>query len=175
MAFVYVMMIYQQKSSSKLDLLKYDVSIINAGDFTVELDISEDAYNNFLSNEYNPKGKPHNISPGKYLKMYLKKKVDDIISRHMQWRILKEEEEAIEKDDSKGDSFMRRETSRNTMLDTFDEKKKQFLDPYVNEKYKVRVADITFAFNNYELIKLLKQRGTYIKLMQYDKIPAIND
>lgn len=63
-------------------MLKYDVSIINTSDFTVELDISEECYKSFLVNEYNPKGKPMGHSPGRYLKMYLKKKVDDILSRH---------------------------------------------------------------------------------------------
>ena len=44
----------------------------------------------------------------------------------------------------------------------------RFFQPYINDKYKVRVADITFAYNNQELIDLLKKRGNYIKMSLYD-------
>jgi hypothetical protein len=35
---------------------------------------------------------------------------------------------------------------------------------------EVRIADIVFAFNNDQLIKLLKQRGTFIMQQKYDKV-----
>jgi hypothetical protein len=35
---------------------------------------------------------------------------------------------------------------------------------------EVKIADIVFAFNNDQLIKLLKQRGTFIMQQKYDKV-----
>lgn len=49
--------IFYQKSLTKLNAVKYDISTVTASDFTVEMDISDEAYAHFLKNEYEPKGK----------------------------------------------------------------------------------------------------------------------
>ena len=38
---------------------------------------------------------------------------------------------------------------------------------------KVKIADIVFAFNNAELIKLLKKRGRHIMFQQYDQMREV--
>lgn len=37
---------------------------------------------------------------------------------------------------------------------------------------KVIIADITFSFNNSQLIKCLKARGRYISLLKFDEVRA---
>ena len=38
----------------------------------------------------------------------------------------------------------------------------------------VSFANITFAYDNTELLKLLSQRGAFITSGKFDKVPAIN-
>ena len=57
---------------------------VTASDFTVELDISEEAYKDFLENHYKPKIKNNERSPAMYLKEYLKVKVDHLLSKNHQ-------------------------------------------------------------------------------------------
>lgn len=54
----------------------YDNNTVTAADFTVEIDISTEAYDDFLKNQYYPIGKKQGYSPGLYLKMYLRNKLD---------------------------------------------------------------------------------------------------
>jgi hypothetical protein len=41
----------------KINQVKYDLQTLSASDFTIELDISLDDYDQFLKNEYEPNGK----------------------------------------------------------------------------------------------------------------------
>ena len=43
------------------------------------------------------------------------------------------------------------------------------------EKYKLRVVDIQFGYNNHELIDLLKERGSAIVEMKYTKVKECED
>ena len=65
---------------TELSQLQYDISTFTAADFTVELNISPAAYEDFLTNQYEPKGKKDGYSPGMYLKLYLKSRIDKILS-----------------------------------------------------------------------------------------------
>lgn len=64
---------------------------VTASDFTVELDISQEAYQDFLQNHYKPKIKHDERSPAMYLKEYLKVKVDHLLSRNLQRKSLQKE------------------------------------------------------------------------------------
>ena len=48
----------------------------------------------------------------------------------------------------------------------------QLFNPYL-EKKPIKVAEITFAYNNHEMIKLLQERGTYIKRERWAKYRAV--
>lgn len=65
-----------------MEQLKYDISIVTAADYTVELEISEKMFRDFLTNFYTPKGVEDNKSIGLYLKEYLKSKIEFILNRH---------------------------------------------------------------------------------------------
>ena len=43
------------------------------------------------------------------------------------------------------------------------------------ERNEIKVADISFAFENHELIKKLKERGTAIKKLDYEKINKLDE
>ena len=47
--------------------------------------------------------------------------------------------------------------------------------PKVIEDVEIRVANITLAFDNPKLLKLLKERGSVIAKSKYSKVPAINE
>lgn len=46
--------------------------------------------------------------------------------------------------------------------------------PFINEDVIIRIANITFGFNNQELIALLTERGTLITKGELSKVPAVN-
>lgn len=62
--------------------MKYNLSTVTANDFTCELDISQRAYDDFLKNEYYPKGQKDNTSPALFLKAYLREKIEHILSKN---------------------------------------------------------------------------------------------
>lgn len=43
------------------------------------------------------------------------------------------------------------------------------------EREEIKVKDIVFAFNNYQVINVLKQRGTAIANCQWDKVKELTD
>lgn len=109
--------------------IEWDVKTITAGDYSVELDISETMWNNFLNDVYNP-----NIAASKMaqFRKYLTDKLEDNFSRLPD---LGFEDEPVT---------------------------------------RVNISMVTFAFDNAQLINLLKQRGLTIKLEKYDKMREIN-
>ena len=47
--------------------------------------------------------------------------------------------------------------------------------PKVIEDVEIRIANITFAFANEELISLLNERGAYVASGKLSKVPKINE
>ena len=47
--------------------------------------------------------------------------------------------------------------------------------PKINEDVEIRVANISFGFDNPELIQLLQERGALIAKGKFSKVPAINE
>lgn len=47
--------------------------------------------------------------------------------------------------------------------------------PKIHDDIEVRVANITFGFNNAEMLDLLTQRGTLLTKGQLEKVPDLND
>lgn len=48
-------------------------------------------------------------------------------------------------------------------------------DGYTEEKKQIKIAQITFAFYNEDIITNLTKRGNFIKLEKWDKLDQIND
>lgn len=70
-----------------MDQLEYDMNTISAGDFTVELDITPEMYQDYMDNFYTPIGSKEKeeksgefYSPALYLKKYLTKEVGDMLT-----------------------------------------------------------------------------------------------
>lgn len=47
--------------------------------------------------------------------------------------------------------------------------------PHIIEECEIRVSNITFGFNNAELLGMLTERGSLITAGKLDKIPEINE
>lgn len=97
-AFIYILIIYYLQKTSRLDQLEYDMNTISAGDFTVELDITKDMYDEFIENFYNPIGSKEReeksgdlYSPALYLKKYLSQEVGNMLTKSYQNRKAREE------------------------------------------------------------------------------------
>ena len=43
------------------------------------------------------------------------------------------------------------------------------------ENKRMKIAQITFAFHNHKIIKLLQKRGVFIRTEKWDKLDEIND
>lgn len=50
----------------------------------------------------------------------------------------------------------------------------QLFNPYI-EKRPIKVAEITFAYDNHEMIELLRQRGHYIQKERWAKYRQVED
>lgn len=120
---IFLVAIYYLKRISKLMAIDWDVQTITAGDYTVELHISEKSYNWWLNNVYNVNDRARGVSTGESLKTYLYKEIENTLTRYL--REHGHEEEG-------------------------------------NNITEVKIADLVFAFNNQDLINLLKERGAHI-------------
>lgn len=118
---------------SKLQVLKWDLATITAGDFTVEFDIQQDSYYRWFTEYYNKANGDfvNGVSPGISLKRYLTSEIESRLSNELT-----------------------------------EEVRERGID-------QVRIANITFAFNNGEMIDKLRKRGTAIADTDYDKMREI--
>jgi len=114
----------------KNTFVEWDVKTITAGDYSVELDIPEQMYKNFLSKKYDPLcGKTKIAAFRDYIQ-------EELENRLTQLPDLGYEDPAPE---------------------------------------RIRISMVTFAFDNAELINLLRKRGTFIKFENYDKMREVNN
>lgn len=67
-AFMFMLWIRWSFQGSKIDLLEFDCATITAGDYTVEVKISKEEYNDWYENVYRPKLMDSGISTGLALK-----------------------------------------------------------------------------------------------------------
>lgn len=129
-AYTFFIFVFQSQATSKLNWLKYDISTVTVSDFTCELEIKSQDYENFILNEYEPKQKQSNqvdmseLSKGMYLKQYLKNKIESMLTRFLMAQNQKKKEQ---------------NSQRNT---TNIQSLKNLLSLDEQEKYRVRVADI---------------------------------
>lgn len=130
---VYLITIYYFKRISKLKQLDWDIQTITPGDYTLQMEITDKAYDWFLTNIY-PRDKNRGLSIGESLKAYMKSELEKILT------------------------------------DKLKEIKATGSETSSIKISEVKIADISFAFNNAELIKLLRERGGHIMYQRYDKM-----
>jgi hypothetical protein len=105
------------------------VQTVTPGDYSLQYEITDEAYQWFLENVYlNNSDEANGKSIALSLKDYMKRELEQILTEKLE------------------------EMRANPNEDTKDIKIE-----------RVIIADIVFAFNNAELINLLKDRGYYIK------------
>jgi hypothetical protein len=129
-ALFFVVFIDYLRSTFKNTFIEWDVKTITAGDYSVEMDISESMYKNFLSTKYDPLSGKTKIAAFR-----------DYLQEEMETRLTRLPDLGYEE-----------------------------VPPE-----RIRVAMLSFAFDNAELINLLRQRGQFIKVENYDKMREIND
>jgi hypothetical protein len=111
-------------------MTEYDMNTISAGDFTAELDITKEMYEDFLDNQYEPFGsreKDQNgkiYSPALYLKKYLSEELSRILTSQLKNRI------------------------ESDTVNNRGKKKKKMANGLPKRDFIV-VKDIVFAYNNY--------------------------
>lgn len=167
-AFCFGALIYYMKKTSKLDQLNYDMNTITAGDFTVEMDITDSQYGMFLGlRDENKDNKFERRSIGMDFREFIKKHIEDELTLE---RKKKKEEEDAKAQEAKNKAFSGSGIF-NTKRDSIS---RRHLDADPNQDpnavKEVKIVDIQFAYNNYELINLLKKRGTAITSLDFEKM-----
>lgn len=70
---VYLTVLFYFKRASDLNQIQWDMETITPGDYTVQLEISEKAFNSYMTRIYpDQKNKKSDISVGEGLKAYIK-------------------------------------------------------------------------------------------------------
>lgn len=78
-----------------MDEKKYDIATITAADFTIEMDITDEMYENFLFNEYKDHGDQkteesgHKYSSALYLKKYLQEQIEELLNNDHEYNLNK--------------------------------------------------------------------------------------
>jgi hypothetical protein len=135
-ASIFSIAIYYQKRYSKMNQLDWDIQTITPGDYTLQYEITDEAYQWFLENVYRKNRDEENgISIALSLKTYMKAELEKMLTERLH---------AMKNDPNEDTSNIK-----------------------ISE---VKIADIAFAFNNAELIRLLKLRGYYIKFQNFNKM-----
>ena len=121
------------KRYSKMNQLDWDIQTITPGDYTLQYEITDEAFHWFLNNVYYTGDfAAQGISIGFAFKTYMKTELERILTNKL---------------------VDMRASGRDTSSIKISE---------------VKIADITFAFDNAELIQLLRVRGSHIMFQRFD-------
>jgi hypothetical protein len=121
-----------------MNQLDWDIQTITPGDYTLQYEITDEAYHWFLNNVYYPGAyEERGISIAGCLKDYMKKELEKMLTEKLR------------------------------------EVKASGEDTSSIKISEVKIADIVFAFNNAELIELLKIRGNHIQFQRFDHMRAV--
>ena len=77
-ALLFTLAIRQMYQGGKLDQKSWDLCTITAGDYTVEFEFNEKAYDQWKTENYD--GKQEEISPALALKQHMKEEVESILN-----------------------------------------------------------------------------------------------
>jgi hypothetical protein len=124
---VYIITLYWFKKISKLNQIDWDIQTITPGDYTIQMEVTDKAYDWYLKSEQYQRDKNRGLSVGESLKGYMKTELERMLTEKL------------------------KEMRADPTVDTSS----------INIQ-QVKIADISFAFNNAELIHLLRERGGHI-------------
>ena len=144
-SFIYILVIYYMQSTSALDTVSYDINTVTAGDYTVEMDITSKMYQSFLDNQF--------------------EEVRDIKDENGNFKWTR----ALCLKD-----YLVKEVAK--VLTQYQKDRLAYDDPGHEKKepVEIKVFDVTFAYNNNMLIKLLVKRGTAITNLDFDTVDKLD-
>lgn len=157
-AAVFFIVVYYMQHTSNLDGFDFDVKTVTVQDYTVEMDISNEMWQDFLDNHYEKqreKPSKERMSQALYLKQYLTSQIGVILTKY------NENKKVYDENERKWHSG--REDYKHELTAT------------ERNACEVKVFDIQFAFNNHALIHALKARGTGISNLDFDKVNEQDD
>ena len=121
-----------------MNQLDWDIQTITPGDYTLQYEITDEAYHWFLNNVYLPGNfEARGVSIALCLKEHMKSELEK------------------------------------TLTEKLREIKASGADTSNIKISEVKIADIVFAFNNAELIKLLRERGSHIMYQRFDAMRRV--
>ena len=109
-------------------------------------------YNTFLEDHFKPTGQHEkeesgeNYSPALYLKKYISERVSEVLSEAIKWNLEHEKHH---------------EPKAN---------RKKVQEKTIEERSTIHICDIEFAYNNNQMIELLKTRGTAITALDFETV-----
>ena len=109
--------------------MDWDVKTITAGDYSIEFDLSEDAYDYWRDHYYD---KTNVLPENAQFKLYLQNTLED--------RLTACPNQGFEEEDENGESA------------------------------KIKISQITMAYNNSWIVNMLTKRGTLIKTEKWEKV-----
>ncbi len=141
-SFLFTVSIRSMYQGGKIQQIEWDMSTVTAGDYSVELPISKQAYEAWKANDYRKPGGDfeNQIAPATSLKKQLKEEIEKSL-----------------------DNWVR---DNKWARDELYGKSKNGKSEYEGTK----VADIVFSFNNSRLIEALRARGQQIAAQNFDKM-----
>ena len=80
---IFLTVIYYLKHISNLKNIDWDVQTITAGDYTVEMGISPEAYKKFLVGYFEVHDRASGLSTGESFKAYLNKEIERILTKFL--------------------------------------------------------------------------------------------
>lgn len=155
---IYMTVIHYFKRHSDLSQLKWDMQTITPSDYTMQLEITDDMWVKAKECLYSIQKHKKQLEDGKSLvsvfKVYMKEELQRILTNQL--KTFKSEDETAENEAKKNGN--------------------EFVPKYggINIK-EVLIADIVFAFDNAEMITLLKKRGEHIMFNRYDQSRQVEE
>ena len=131
-AFFFTITVKKLYQGGKIKRLEWDMAMITAADYSVELRIPELEYAKWNDEYYKKDGGDYenDVPPAVSLKKYLIKDIEETLTAELQ--------------------------SGSVQVESTKTRKNP------NPMQEIKVADITFAFNNHKLIEALRKRGQLI-------------
>jgi hypothetical protein len=157
------------------------MNTITAGDFTVELDLTRDQYRAFRAEHEagehkNAQGETEPC--GFAFKAYLKEKVQELLSASAAKRKREEEEKAREEAVAEHGILAGLNPLGSHGPDGHrngDRPRRRHLGEPDEDRTDVRIIDIVFAYNNHQMIGLLKKRGRAIATLNFEQMRALDE
>ena len=120
-----------QALGMRINIVEWDMNIVTANDYSVELPIDKDGYNDWFENKFHGEGGDYskNVSPGLSLKRHIMQVVEDVLTEEMTAYYQMQETEV-----SEGGTVHRNILKRDTLVRT--------------QLSKIKIADLTFGREN---------------------------